>query len=89
MTHFNPCPKPKTVRLKGAALTELRLRAYSRDNEMCVKCGKWLPLMGDVFTRAHMAHKKSRGAGGGDVLDNVEIKCYECHIINEHTKGIK
>lgn len=80
-----PNQKQKTIRLKDKALTELRIKAYTRDGEMCVECQKWLPLEGDIYTRAHMAHKKSRGAGGGDTLDNVEIRCYDCHILKQHS----
>ncbi len=32
-----------------------------------------------------MAHIKSRGAGGSDVIENVKTKCHECHM-REHQK---
>jgi 5-methylcytosine-specific restriction endonuclease McrA len=89
-----PHQKPKTIRLKGKALQKLKLQAYERDCGCCVVCGVWLPLLDyegqfNIYTCAHMAHKKSKGSGGSDNLDNVEIKCFHCHNILEHTKGIK
>jgi 5-methylcytosine-specific restriction endonuclease McrA len=80
-------PKHKPIRLKGKALKALRESAYQRDLGRCVKCDKPLPLYGDIFTRAHLSHIKSRGAGGGDTLENTQIKCYQCHIVKEHCKG--
>lgn len=77
-------PKPKTIRLKGKSLAKLRIKAYVRDGGLCVDCGRWVPLDGDVFERAHMSHVKSRGSGGSDVLSNVKTKCYDCHIVKEH-----
>jgi len=82
---MTPCPKEKTIRLKGKAYSKLREEAYNRAGECCEDCGRWLPLTGDtVFNIAHLSHIKSRGAGGSDTLDNVKIKCFECHIMDEH-----
>ena len=80
-----------TVRLSGAAMEALRrsgmrsivVAAHGRD------AGSVLPLYGSVFNRAHLAHIKSHGAGGGDTLENTHIRCYHHHIEMEHTKGIK
>lgn len=78
-----------TVRLSGLAMERLRERVYRRDGGRCQwkGCGDILPLYGSVFTRAHLAHIKSRGAGGGDTMDNTRILCPVHHLINEHTKG--
>jgi len=76
--------KIKPIRLKGAAMSALRREVYERDGGCCVVCGRWVPLEGGLWERAHLAHIKSRGAGGGDVIDNVQIKCAECHLNREH-----
>ena len=48
-----------------------------------------LPWSGDVFGRAHLAHRKSRGAGGKFTFDNVVIGCPACHLGSVHTEGKK
>lgn len=80
-----------TVRLSGPAMRRLREFVYERDHGQCqwTGCGKVLPLQGDVFTRAHLAHFASRGAGGSDTAANTRILCPKHHLIDEHTKGIK
>jgi hypothetical protein len=79
-----------TVRLSGAAMERLREQVYRRDGGRCQwpNCGELLPLHGSVFNRAHLAHIKSRGAGGGDTAPNVRILCYFHHIGCSHTKGL-
>lgn len=79
-----PIPKPKTVRLKGKAMEQLRWQVYRRANGFCETCGKWVG-----FADGHLSHIKSRGAGGGDTLENTRWKCVECHSGLEHTKGVK
>jgi 5-methylcytosine-specific restriction endonuclease McrA len=78
-----------TVRLDGQDLTELREACFRRDEMRCCSCGlrvnanlpDWHPR------RAHMAHIKSRGAGGSDILSNVRLLCAECHLVKEHAYG--
>ena len=79
------------VRLSGAALEALRDRVYERDRGCCQweGCGKLLPKYGSVFTRAHLAHIVSRGAGGSDTAENTRILCPPHHLIDEHSKGLK
>jgi len=91
---MNPQPKPKTVRLKGKARKELRERVFEKYEGCCVSCGRYVPLYNqygyfDLWGCGHMAHKKSIGAGGSDTLENCEWKCSQCHLILEHTKGMK
>ena len=85
-------PKKKAIRLKGKAYTLFRKAVYERARGMCDECGLPAPLLDDgrfnVFTCGHVAHIRSRGAGGGDTLDNVKWKCWECHLVLEHTKGL-
>lgn len=69
------------IRLKGKALAELRLACVTRDRGRCRECHvrvsdelpDWHPL------KYHMAHIKSRGASGWDVLENVRTLCGDCH----------
>lgn len=82
------------IRLSGMALEQPRERVYLRDDGRCQwrkgkpdACGVWLPFFGSVFTRAHMAHKRSRGASGSDIETNCRILCYTHHIDFEHSKG--
>lgn len=77
-------PKPHTTRLKGKAMEQLRRECFERDKGICQVCGKYAS-----WEQGHMAHVKSRGAGGGDTLDNVKWKCPYCHICKEHGKGEK
>src|SRR6185437_14449498 len=85
--------KPRThkfiVRLTGEKLARLRLECWMRDLGRCKQCGRKLffekRYEGDPLAY-DMAHKKSRGAGGSDTLDNVEAQCHECHM-REHNEG--
>jgi hypothetical protein len=79
------------VRLSGMAMEELREKVYRRDQGRCTwaDCGVWLPLYGSVFNRAHLAHIKSRGAGGSDTEANTRILCPAHHLGAEHTKGLR
>lgn len=73
-------PKGRT-RLTGHDLTTLRLACVTRDKGRCRECHclvsdelpDWHPL------KYHMAHIKSRGAGGEDTLENVRTLCGQCH----------
>jgi hypothetical protein len=72
------------VRLYGKDKTALRLACYLRDNQRCVVCHKWVPFDGDLLTRMHMSHKQGLGAGGSDVLGNVECRCPSHHLVDCH-----
>ena len=75
-----------TIRLKGPALAALRREVMTRDQMRCVECRRriyddvpdWAP------NKAHMAHRKGRGAGGEDTPENTEARCGECHFRWEH-----
>lgn len=84
-----PRNRKTVVRLCGDAMEQLRWRVYRRDGGRCTACDKPVPLYGSVFTRGHLAHIKSRGAGGSDTAENTRLRCFHCHIELEHTKGIE
>ena len=63
------------VRLTGKAIGALRAQCFKRDGYACVECKQH----GEFFNPLEMAHIKSRGAGGSDVLENVRTLCRQCH----------
>ena len=76
------------VRLTGKDMGALRTQCLSRDEHCCVKCGRW--VMDDVpywaFNKYDMAHKKNKRMYG-DVLENVETMCHECHMKSHNAGG--
>lgn len=84
-TKVTPQPKPeKRIKLKGKEMEALRRECFKRDKYTCVQCEK--PVS---WASGHMAHIKSKGAGGSDILENVRTKCRECHLNLEHGQGIR
>ena len=86
---MTPDPKPQTVRLKGKAYTAFRKSVHEKYSGRCVECGRYAPLLDadgvfDVFGCGHVAHLKSVGSGGHDILSNVVWKCPDCHLGKEH-----
>lgn len=67
------------VRLKGPHMHALRTDVFERDNYTCQNCGA-----GVLWNTGHLAHIKSRGAGGSDTRENTRILCQGCHLINDH-----
>jgi hypothetical protein len=88
MTAMNSFPKDQVVRVKGKAMEALRIACYLRDGGRCVICATitWLNAPEEHPRKADMAHVKSRGAGGQDILSNVRNLCHRCHT-REHTEG--
>lgn len=78
--------RPRPGRLRGNAMKALRLECWLRDGGDCVVCKRPVSLSGKhiLWPPMHMAHVKSRGAGGMDVIDNVKTKCPTCHLVLEH-----
>jgi len=78
-------PKQNVTKLKGKAYSDLRKAVWKSQHGLCAECGRWVRLDGDtIFNTAHLAHIKSRGAGGEDTKENTRILCYSCHILKEH-----
>lgn len=61
--------------LAGDDLRRRYEACWERDNRRCVECMKLL-----AFEEMHPHHKKERGKGGDDSLDNLETRCYEHHL---------
>ena len=70
----------------------LRLACFERDGYRCQHIlpddVKFAPqsysrrcLLPVSWESGHMAHVKSRGAGGPDTLENVLTKCAHCHLV--------
>ena len=88
---MNPRPKKKRIKLKGKAYTDFRKQVAERANFLCADCGRYFPLLVDggfcQYGCGHVAHIKSKGAGGDDVLENVKWKCFWCHEKERAWKG--
>jgi hypothetical protein len=76
--------KAGIVRLTGLDLEALRIDCWNKCERKCVVCLRPLRLFSGGFDSMHMAHVQGRGAGGGDVIENVVAKCMDCHIGLEH-----
>lgn len=82
---MTPCPKKKRKTLTKKQESELRVKVWAEQGGRCYDCGNWVDLKGEtIFNTAHLAHVKSKGAGGNDTEENRVIKCYRCHIEIEH-----
>ena len=93
MTYFNPLslPHPKIKRTKLTKYGKAKLKKklyYGRANRSCETCGRYVPLHGDLFTAAHLSHKR-HGSNKEDTEEGCLIECYQCHMVDGHTKGIK
>jgi 5-methylcytosine-specific restriction endonuclease McrA len=75
--------KTGRLRLKGKAMDALRWRVFQRDNWHCQECGRECS-----WEAGHLAHIKSRGAGGSDTEENTRLLCMACHHA-EHNCGGK
>ena len=62
------------IHLKGKAMEELRRRVFVRDGWACRGCGASCS-----WASGHLAHIKSRGAGGSDTEENTRLLCGNCH----------
>lgn len=95
---IRPRKKPRPGRLKGEALEALRRACFERDGYRCqaitypeiggmrgLRCLRRVTW--DGYMKGHMAHIISRARGGKDELSNVLTKCFDCHMVKEHSYG--
>ena len=82
MIFFNPQPKIKRIRLKGADYTKLKKLKYKLAMGLCETCGKpvKLKIKGEFnsLTCAHLSHLK-HGSQKEDTVEGTKIECPECH----------
>lgn len=71
------------IRRNGKDMAQLRQEVFERDKFRCCDCGKLVS-----WDSGHLAHIKSRGAGGSDVELNLRTLCALCHA-KEHNAGGK
>ena len=90
-------PKQKRIKLTKKQESELRKQVWTEQKGKCADCGdptllyetgmdKWGREINvfNVFTCGHLRHKKGKGAGGNDTIENREIACPKCHSQIEH-----
>ena len=77
-----PHPKKKRIKLKKDAYIKLVHEIWESQHRRCRVCHTYLHP-----EDAHPHHIKSRGSGGDDSRENIEIRCWECHH-KKHTGEI-
>lgn len=70
--------KPRSGRLKGKAMGDLREAAWQRDKGICQRC--FLPCNPNDWDLAHRRGKRM----WGDSLENVQVEHRFCHRILFH-----
>lgn len=86
--------KSRKTRAEREWIESVREYVWGRDSGLCRDCNKPVPLAGDIFTRAHMAHTVRRWKLGPDYKqvwrpEVLLTKCFACHIGKEHNAGGK
>ena len=86
--------KPRRGQPTKQEKAAIRLEVYTECSGRCQlrlhkQCSgeRILPFDGEVFTRAHLVHKKARGTGGTWQKDNLTLSCPACHLGSVHTEG--
>ena len=67
--------KPKPLKKPSPAWTRRVDELYDREDGHCQSCGKWLNR-----NEANPHHRKTKGSGGTDDLENLDLLCYWCHV---------
>jgi hypothetical protein len=61
--------------LVGCDVGHRREQVYERDRHHCVKCGRYV-----TWEQMEMHHRaKNYGGRRWDNLDNLEVRCHDCH----------
>lgn len=66
----------------------IRRIVFERDNYRCCECEARVIWESGYWESGHLAHIKSRGAGGKWILDNLRTLCMRCHMA-EHNGGYR
>ena len=67
--------KRRPIRLKGAAMSELRRKVFARDENRCVDCmSRW---------NLELSHNIPRSLGGEDTEENTACRCRDCHRLRD------
>jgi len=66
--------RPKALKKPSKAWTARVDELYNREQCHCQVCRKWLQR-----NEAAPHHKKSKGSGGNDLLENLILVCASCH----------
>ena len=73
----------------GSAEKEaVRRLVFGRDGFRCVECRAPVRWESGYWESGHLAHIKSRGAGGSWEPDNLRTLCMRCHMA-EHNGGFR
>lgn len=62
----------------------VRRKVYEEANECCEECNIGLVFEAGGWSSMHLAHIKSRGAGGDWSRDNLRCLCINCHLVECH-----
>lgn len=65
----------------------VRLHVFERAKERCEKCLRRVIFEAGFWTSMHLAHTKSRGAGGSWSPSNLKCLCLECHLKSHNCGG--
>ena len=80
--YHNANPKPKRIRLKGAAYTKFRKKVFHRAEGLCETCGRYAQRLDkgvfNEFTCGHVSHKR-HGSNKEDTMEAVIWECFKCH----------
>ena len=77
---MKPDPKHKRIKLTPAQWDSLRVSEWGKRGCCCERCHKYLDIKGGLERGPHFHHKKTRGAGGDDTPENLEMLCWHCHM---------
>lgn len=76
------------VRRTGKDLDQLRDDCFDRDGGECVNCHRTLVRHPDSIFQPnafHMSHIRNKRMYG-DVIENVESRCPNCHLVEVHNR---
>jgi len=75
------------IRLNAEGMKQLRAEAYERSRGLCEMKLRRVCQVYAGWMSGHLAHIKSRGAGGSDEISNVLWACAPCHMASHNCGG--